>query len=274
MKPWLPERGEVDLPPETDRRQALMSWLRQPENPFLARVEVNRIWSYLMGRGIVDPIDDFRDSNPPSNPALLEALTRDFVEAGYDRKHIISNILKSRTYQLDSVATEANHGDQRYFSHHLTRRLSAAQLLDAMREVAGVRKAFPGLPVSILATQLPDPAVGGEFLRMFGKPARTSACECERSSSPDLAQAMELSSGTLVDSLLRDKSTRFRTRLAADVAPSDIVEELHWAAFSRPSSKKERDTALAYIASAMSPEEGFEDLLWSLFNSKEFLFQH
>ena len=274
MKPWLPQEGEIHLPPETDRRRALVRWLRKPENPFLARVEVNRIWSYLMGRGIVDPIDDFRDSNPASNPELLDALTLDFVGHGYDRKYIIATILKSRTYQLDSVATDANRRDQRYFSHARARRLSAEQLLDAMRQVAGVRQAFPGLPANILATQLPDPGFGGDFLRRFGKPARNTACECERSGSPDLAQAMELTSGTLVDNLLRDPTTRFRKQLAGGQPLADIIEDLHWRAFSRAGSTREKGAAIAYVSTAPTPVEGLEDLLWALFNAKEFLFQH
>ena len=274
MRPWLPGRGELDLPGEIDRRTALVDWLIAPENPFLAKVEVNRIWSHLMGRGLVDPIDDFRNSNPPSNPQLLNALANDFLENGYDRKQLINTILKSRVYQLDSAATDQNRRDRKYFSHYPVRRLSAEQVVDAITRLTAVQQTYEGLPGQILATQLPGPDLGNEFMRMLGKPARNTACECERSNAPDLAQALELASGEFIDRSVRAPDNCFRTAQVAGRSIEEIVEDIHWGALSRPPNHQEHAAIGAHFEGAASEEEGLEDLLWAIINSKEFLFQH
>lgn len=274
MRPWLPGRGELDLPGEIDRRTALVDWLIAPDNPFLAKVEVNRIWSHLMGRGLVDPIDDFRNSNPPSNPQLLNALANDFLENGYDRKQLINTILKSRVYQLDSAATDQNRRDRKYFSHYPVRRLSAEQVVDAITRLTAVQQTYEGLPGQILATQLPGPDLGNEFMRMLGKPARNTACECERSNAPDLAQALELASGEFIDRSVRAPDNCFRTAQVAGRSIEEIVEDIHWGALSRPPNHQEHAAIGAHFEGAASEEEGLEDLLWAIINSKEFLFQH
>ena len=183
---------------DQDRRVALVDWLTASDNPFFTRMEVNRIWSYVMGRGIVDPIDDFRDSNPPANPELLDALAADFVEQGFDRRHVIRTILRSRTYQSSATANQFNERDQKYFSRYAARMLSAEQLLEAISQFTGVPEIFAGLPSGTRATQLPSPSYGKDFLKVFGKPLRDTACECERASRSDLARVMELVNGPLV----------------------------------------------------------------------------
>ncbi|HVX61350.1 MAG TPA: DUF1549 domain-containing protein, partial [Pirellulales bacterium] len=170
MKPWLPLTGDAELPGEDDRRDAFADWLVKPDNPFFAKVEVNRIWGHLLGRGIVEPVDDFRDSNPPSSEALLDALAKDFVSHKYDRKHVIRTILNSRTYQLSSRKNEFNKSDVKYFSHARTRLLSAEQLLDAICQVTAVPEKYAGLPAGTRATQLPSPDVNNYFLKVFGQP--------------------------------------------------------------------------------------------------------
>ena len=171
MKPWLPLTGSADLPGEDDRRDVFVDWLVKPDNPFFAKVEVNRIWGHLLGRGIVEPVDDFRDSNPPSSASLLSALADDFAQNGYDRRRVIRTILNSRTYQLSSRKNDFNANDVKYFSHATTRLLTAEQLLDAICRVTAVVEKFPGLPSGTRATQLPSPDVDhrvSESLRSAG----------------------------------------------------------------------------------------------------------
>ena len=178
-----------------DRRVRLASWLTSPENPFFTRSLVNRVWFHLMGRGIVEPVDDFRDSNPASNDELLEGLTTEFGKNGYNLKGLIRTILRSRTYQLSSHTTKLNGDDNIYFSHALTKLLPAEVLLDAISTVTGTSTTFEGLPHGARATQMPDGKMDNAFLKTFGRPARELACECERESDSNLSQALQLIGG-------------------------------------------------------------------------------
>ncbi len=189
MKPHLLLTGDVDVPADQDRREVFAKWLTAPENPFFAKVAVNRIWGHLMGRGIVEPVDDFRDSNPPSNAPLLDQLAAGFIENGYSRKWAIRTIMNSRTYQLSSRKNEFNADDEIYNSHAGTRMLSAEQLLDAICQVTSVPENFKGLPVGLRAVDLPDPPTDHYFLKIFGQPQREMACACERSNESNLSQA-------------------------------------------------------------------------------------
>ena len=178
----MPPKGPGSLPfnsnADDDRRAALAEWLVSPQNPFFARSIVNRIWYHMTGKGIVEPVDDFRDSNPPRNEALLDALARDFVDSGYDFKRIVRVIAQSRTYQLSARTNKSNALDEKYFSHASTRLLSAEVLLDAISSSTGIAEKFPGLPSGTRAVQLPDPEVHHEFLQAFGQPSRELVCEC------------------------------------------------------------------------------------------------
>ncbi len=249
MKPWLPEQGDVDPAAESDRRDIFVEWLTQPDNPFFAKVEVNRIWSHLAGRGIVDPADDFRDSNPPSNAALLDALSKDFVEHGFDRKHVIRTILNSRTYQASSRTNEFNKDDSKYFSHYEPRMLSAEQLLDAICHVTAVPESFGSLPPGTKATQLPSPDIAkNDFLKIFGQPERQTVCACERSTESNLSQALQLYNGPLVHGKLRAENNHFRQLLAANKSDDEIVGSLYQAALCRQPSEAELDAARRHIA--------------------------
>ena len=178
MKPWLPLQGDVDKPDEFDRRKIFVEWLTRVDNPFFAKMEANRIWSHLLGRGIVEPADDFRDSNPPSNKDLLDALSKDFAESGFDRKRLMRTILNSRTYQASFRTNEFNKDDIKYFSHHQPRLLSAEQLLDAICEVTAKPETFGKLPAGTKATQLPAPdLVKHDFLKDL-RPAGASDGLC------------------------------------------------------------------------------------------------
>ena len=276
MKPWLPQVGSIEPKPEEDRRPAFVNWLIDAKNPYFAKIEANRIWSQMFARGIVDPIDDFRDSNPPSNEPLLEALAKDFVDSGFDRKHLIRTILNSKTYQASSEASEWNEKDKIYFSHQSPRMLSAEQLLDAINHVAGLSQTFAGLPADIKATQLPAPDVAkNAFLKVFGQPERSTVCACERAEDSNLGMAIELFNGPLIYEKLRDANNRFRKSYTAGRTPPEVIRELYLAALCRQPSDTELEASLQHCQSRGGDlVAGFEDLCWVLLNTDEFLFQH
>jgi hypothetical protein len=275
MAPWLPQVGSIESPSDSDRRTAFTDWLVNPANPYFARIEANRIWSQLFARGIVDPIDDFRDSNPPSNVALLDALAKDFVESGYDRKHLIRVIANSRTYQASYHTTEFNEEDSKYFSHQQPRFLGAEQLLDAINRTLALEQTFGSLPAGTLATQLPAPdVVKVDFLRVFGQPERSTVCACERADDSNLGMAIELFNGPLIHEKLRDSNNRFRKSLAAGKTVEDVVNEVYLAAFCRRPSDTELKSTLEHCSKNPDPAVGVEDVCWAIFNTDEFLFQH
>ncbi|MFO0896352.1 MAG: DUF1553 domain-containing protein [Pirellulales bacterium] len=274
MKPWLPLQGEAEMAGEDDRRQALAEWLSSPKNPFLAKAEVNRLWAHLMGRGIVEPVDDFRESNPPSNDELLAALAEDFASHGFDRKRILRTMLNSRTYQQSYRSNDTNKLDSKYFSHARTRLLSAEQLLDAICQVTGVAESYAGVPAGTRATQLPSPDGNHAFLKVFGQPARETACQCERSNDTNLSQALQMINGPTVHGKLRDEQNRLRKLAAAGKSDAEIVGELFQAAYCRAPDETELATAVSHIAAQKDRLRGLEDVCWSVLNSKEFLFQH
>ncbi len=274
MQPWLPLQGSVDLPGEDDRRTALVEWLRRKDNPLFPQAAVNRMWGKLFGRGIVEPVDDFRASNPPSNAELLDTLAQDFVESGFDRKHVLRTILNSQTYQLSSRKNEFNETDEKYFSHGNTRLLSAEQLLDAICQVTAVPEKFAGLPAGTRATQLPSPDINHPFLKVFGQPAREMACQCERSSESNLSQALQMINGPLVHGKLRDEKNRLRQLTTAGKSDREIVEELYLVALCRQPTEIELERALSHVASQEDRVAGLEDVCWAVLNAKEFLFQH
>jgi len=274
-QPWLPGRGDVDLSGADDPREEFARWLAEKENPFFARVEVNRIWAHLFGRGIVEPFDDFRDSNPPSNAPLLEALARDFVEHGFDREHILRTILRSRTYQRSARAGPLNREDRMYFSRYLPRRLSAEQMLDAVGHVLGLHETFPAVVPTTRATQLPVPDLAkSNFLKVFGQPQRESVCACERVDESSLPQTLELYNGATIHSKLTNPENRFHAAVARGEELSATIDELYLVAYCRAPSPRERAAALGYVAASSEPSRALEDVCWAVLNQTEFLFQH
>lgn len=273
-KPWLPHFGEIDIADGVDRRNALVSWMGDPDNPYFAKMEVNRIVSYLFGRGIVEPADDFRESNPPSNGPLLEALAKDFIDSGYDRKHILKTILRSSTYQRSSRLNPLNAADDKYFSRYYARRLTAEPLLDAVSVFTGVPETFPGMPASFLAIQLPSPDVNNSFLKSFGQPERDLACDCERSTEFSLTQALQMINGDLVQRKLHDDKNLMR-KLGDSESPDDtVVRTLYLTAYARHPTETELREATSHIAAQENRLHGIEDVGWAILNTKEFLFQH
>lgn len=249
MKPWLPLEGDLDQADEIDRRNSFLDWLTKTDNPFFAKVEANRIWSHLLGRGIVEPADDFRESNPPSNAALLSALAKDFAESGYDRKQLIRTILNSRTYQASFEPNDFNEDDSKYFSHFQPRLLSAEQLLDAICHVTAIPEQFGSLPAGTKATQLPAPdLVKHEFLKIFGQPERQTVCACERTSESNLGMAIQFFNGPLIYNKLRDGNNRFR-KLLEGQDDSHIIRQLHLSAVGRLPTEQELQASLKHIVS-------------------------
>ena len=274
MLPWLPLTGDVKEAGEQDRRTIFADWLTRPENPFFAKVAVNRIWAHLLGRGIVDPVDDFRDSNPPAIPDLLEALATDFRESGFDQKHILRLILNSGTYQRSSRTNSFNADDSKYFSHAQVRLLSAEQLLDAICHVTGIPEQFEGLPEGTRATQLPSPDVNNEFLKVFGQPERQTACACERTTDSNLSQALQLFNGPLIHGKLQHAENSFRTLAAAGESDESIIKKLYLAAVCRFPSEQEMVAAIKHVQNKDDRFIALEDTCWALLNTNEFLFQH
>jgi mono/diheme cytochrome c family protein len=257
-----------------DRRRALAEWLTSPQNPYFGHVIVNRIWRHFMGRGLVEPVDDLRATNPPTNEALFDWLAQDLAQHGYDLKHVMREIMNSQTYQRSSQPTAANERDTRYFSHYPFKRLGAEQLMDAITAATGVPEKFNGLPLGTRAEQLPDSAVPSYFLELFGRPARQIACECERSSDPTVAQVLHLMNNAGINEKLASKDGRVATLQAAKLSPRQIVDELYLAALSRYPSFDESRTAQRALSAGSDKQRAAEDLLWALLNSKEFLFNH
>ena len=275
MRPWLPQVGDVEKDTGNDRRQTFANWLTGKDNPYFGKIEVNRIWSHLLGRGIVDPPDDFRDTNPPTNAELLDALAKDFSDNGYDRKHILRVILNSRVYQMSFRPNTFNETDTKYFSHFQPRLLSAEQLLDAICHVTDVPEQFGSLPAWIKATQLPAPdLVKNDFLRIFGQPERQTVCACERSTESNLGMAIQFFNGPLVYNKLRSDKNRFRQLITAKKSDEEIINSLYKAAVCRPPTKTEMEASLKHIKSKEDRIIALEDVCWAILNTNEFLFQH
>jgi hypothetical protein len=228
----------------------------------------------MMGRGLVEPLDDMRATNPASNPELLDALADDFVRAKFDLKHLLRTVLNSRAYQLSSEATDGNRADAAnvHFTRHALKRLTAEQLADAIDFATGTREKYAGLPLGTRAIQLPDAEVKSYLMDTFGRPARQVLCECERTTKPNIAQAMHLLNGDFLNKKIGDKAGRVEKLLAAKAPTPKAVEELYLVTLSRPPSQDELAKAEGWVKSAPTPREGLQDLLWVLVNSREFLF--
>ncbi len=274
MKPKALGGPTFDDTAASDRRRSLAEWLTGPGNPFFAKSLANRVWYHLMGRGIVEPVDDFRDSNPASNDELLDGLTADFVKSGYDLKALVRSILVSRTYQRSSKPNELNAADTLYFSHASTKLLPAEVLLDAISSVTATTTPFDGLPKGTRATQIPDGKMENPFLKTFGRPARELACECERESDSNLSQALQLIGGATVNGKLRDDNGRMAKLAKGGGSDAEVAQELYLVALAREPNASETAAASKHLAGAADRRQAVEDLGWVLINSKEFLFRH
>ncbi len=259
---------------EFDRRKKLADWLAAPGNTMFSRNMANRFWGYLMGRGLVEPLDDMRATNPASNPELLDAIAADFVKHNYDLKHLLRTILNSRAYQLESAPTPGNTADAAnvHFTRYAVKRLTAEQLADGIDQVTGTREKYVGLPLGTKAIQLPDAEVKSYLMDTFGRPARQVLCECERTTTPNIAQAMHLLNGDFLNKKIADKTGRIEKLIAAKTPVPKAIEELFLATWGRPPTADELAKAEGWVKSAPSVREGLQDLVWVLVNSREFLF--
>ncbi len=257
-----------------DRRAVLVEWLTSPQNPFFSHEVVNRLWKHFLGRGLVEPVDDLRATNPPSNAPLFDALADDFVRGGYDLRRSMRLILLSQTYQRSALPLPANSHDAKYCSHYTFKRLDAEPLMDAVTAATGVPDKFDGFPVGFHATQLTDTAVGSYFLDLFGRPARTTTCECERSTDPNLGQILHLMNSSAINGRIASKSGRVAGLVGAKMDDRRLVEDLYLATYSRFPSWVESQQATRALASSHSRQQAAEDILWALMNSKEFVFNH
>jgi hypothetical protein len=274
----LGESRPCELSPDDDPRQALAAWMvGRNGGRMLSRALVNRYWKHFFGRGIVEPEDDMRETNPPSNPALLDALAADFVKSGYDLRALVRTICRSNLYQLEAEPNAFNAADHQAFSRFYTRRLSAEVLMDAINQVNGTSSALDGLPVGGRAVQMRDLSPDGMdyFLRVFGRPAGSSACECERSGDVNLAQSIHMVNSTeLFDRLQGGRAKTLA--VSTDSTDADKITALYYDAVSRPPTTAELGVAAEYVGHA-KPEQrpaAYEDLVWALVNTKEFLFNH
>lgn len=273
---------------DDDPRQALADWITAPKNPFFAKALVNRYWKHFFGRGLVDPEDDMRETNPPTNPELLEALAQDFIQSGYSLKEVISVIARSSTYQLSSVPNEFNVKDRHHFARYYPRRLPAEVLLDAVDRVTGGETHFEGLPAGTRAIALPDNSFNASsyFLTVFGRPESSSACECERSMDASLSQSLHLLNSKDIQAKVSADWGR-AAQLAREKERTDSAKlgELYEMAIGRRPKAEEIKLAEDYFAKKTTAQkddearkkakrEAYEDTVWALLNTKEFLFNH
>jgi hypothetical protein len=271
----LLDGSAVEVPAERDRREALVDWLFGTARRLTARALVNRVWGRFMGRGIVDPVDDMRFSNPPVNEPLLEALADDFMAHQYDFKYLVRTILNSRTYQLSSIPNATNAADGVNFSHACLRRLPAEQLLDSISQVTGVDEPLRLGPPGMRAVQIPYEGAGSRFLDMFGRPGqRMSPCECIRSHEATLPQVLHLLNGETVAQKLRGEGGTLDRLLSAGLADDRLVEEFYLVVLSRLPNERERAFGAEYLRASDDRAAGAADLMWALIASQEFLFNH
>jgi len=277
MAPQPPDGTPVKVTDDTDPRRALADWMTDPKNPFFAHAVANRVWAAFFGKGIVDPVDDFRISNPPSNPALLNALAQELVRKNYNLKELMRAILSSHLYQLSTVPNEFNTADTRNFSRSYRRRLPAEVLADAVADITGVPNTYSGMPPGSRAIQAWTYKIESPTMDAFSRPNSSSDCPCERDSKPSIVQALHLMNSKLLQEKLASKDAAARAQRLAEsqFTPEEVVTDLYLACYSRPPSDEELKIATAVFTAEGATRRGAtEDVLWSLLNSAEFVFNH
>jgi len=276
------------IKPDEDPRLKLAEWMRSPSNPYFAKALVNRYWKHFFRRGLIEPEDDVRDTNPPTNPKLLAELEKHFIQSGFDLKELVRVITQSSAYQLSSQPNDYNANDQQNYSRYYPRRLQAEVLLDAIDQLTGAKTEFPNLPSGTRAIALPDNSYNNAspFLRVFGRPENESVCECERIQSSSLGQSLHLMNAHDIKSKLAVASGRAEKLASASLTQEERVQEIYRVAFIRMPSSEELSIAVEYLNqtrtgndgnpldSQQASRENLQDLLWAIINTKEFLFNH
>ncbi len=293
MPPTPLDGQPLPLASTRDRRQYLAEWVTSPTNPFFAKALVNRVWKNYMGRGLVEAEDDLRETNPPTNSELFDALATDFVAHRFDVKHLIRTITNSAAYQRSSKPLPANAADDRFYSHYLIRRLPGEVILDAYADITGVPTPFNQLktnagdsvtaittyPLGTRAVQLPDSLAVSRFLEAFGRADRVQTCSCEKTSDASVTQALHLNNGQTLNDKLRDKNSVISRWLAAKQSDAEIVDHVFLAALARTPTVDEREKFLAILGAAtkegpQARRETIEDFVWAVLTGREFLFNH
>ena len=256
-----------------DRREVVANWLASPENPFFARNFANRVWSHFFGIGVIEPVDDVRVSNPPSNPELLDALATKFTESGYNIKELVREICNSKTYQRSTLRNESNMTDELNFAHQTVRRIKAESMLDIVSQVTSTKDKFRGLPIGAKATQIADGATSSYFLTTFGRAERTTVCSCEVKMEPTLSQALHLMNGDTVNNKMRQGGILKQIQ-DEKLEPTAAIERLYVRTLARKPTQKEAESLLPMFAEGSDANQAIEDVFWALLNSREFLFNH
>jgi hypothetical protein len=252
----------------------LADWMTSPTNEYFSGSMVNRLWKHFLGVGLVDPVDDLRSSNPPVNAALWKTLNKEFVDSGFNLRHVMKLILTSRVYQLGAATRPENENDRRMYSHYYTKRISAEVLLDAISQVTGIPDSFAGYPVGLRATQLPDPGVESHFLKLFGQSDRVTACACERNGEVTLPQLLHLQNGASVVEKIKSPDGRLAKLLKDEPDTAKVIEQLFLSVLGRRPKEAEQKTLTRMLADGSDRAEVVRDLFWALLNSKEFVFNH
>jgi hypothetical protein len=256
-----------------DRRVVLAEWLASPANPYFATSIANRIWAHFFGIGIVEPVDDIRVSNPPSNPELFHALGQKLTDYKYNFKQLVRDICLSQTYQRASEGNPSNAGDEKNFARSLIRRIPAESLLDCLSQATETKEKFQGLPLGARAVQIADGKVGNYFLTTFGRSPRATVCECEATTDPTLSQALHLMNGDTVERKTRQGKV-IEAMLEAKVSPAEIIEQLYLRCLSRKPTAEESQKLLALVPAEGDIKPALLDAYWALLNSREFIFNH
>jgi hypothetical protein len=273
-EPKYPDGEYAKFTPEEDPRHALVDWMVKPDNPFFSRVLVNRMWGHFLGRGLVDEVDDMRATNPAANEELLTRLAKDFVDHKFDVKHIIRTIANSRVYQLSSEPIEANKNDRQSFARFYARRLIAEVFHDAVDQACGTHTKFGGISDSARAVDLPNEGFGSYFLDTFDRPQRVTGCECERSSGATLAQVLLLANSDDIENKLADNSGLISELTKTNKVAAEKIIDLYLTAYSRPPNISELSRTVGYVDAQEDKRKALEDVLWTVLNSKEFMFNH
>jgi hypothetical protein len=288
MPPAPLDAKPLSLQSSANRRQYFAEWLTDPKNPYFAKALVNRVWRNFMGRGLVEAEDDLRQTNPPTNPQLFDALAADFIEHHFDVKHLMRTIMNSAAYQRSATPVSGNREDDRFYSHYLIRRLPAEVILDAYTKVTNVGDAFAiyadekpvyRFPPGTRAQQLPDVHVASVFLDSFGRPERSQTCSCERQQDSSVSQALHLNNGQTLNDKLRAKDSRVQQWVDAKLTDQEAIDRLFMLALSRKPTSQETHKFLELMAEAnqdkaLNPHQRLEDLIWAVLTGKEFLFNH
>jgi len=265
--------AKPEMKPGQDRREVVAHWLASSENPFFAQNLTNRIWQHFFGIGIIEPVDDVRVSNPPSNPELLEELGRKFAEYKYDFKRIVRDICMSQTYQRTTRRNASNQSDEKNFAHQTIRRIKAESMLDIISQVTNTKDKFNGLPLGARATQIADGVTSSYFLTTFGRATRETVCSCEVKMEPTLSQALHLLNGDTVNAKMQQGGVLAALQKQG-LKPMEIVERMYLSTLTRKPTAEEQAALSPLFAEGADVQKGLEDVYWALLNSREFLFNH